>query len=278
MQSLLSFIGRFYGFFLFVFLEVLCVLILINNSNFHRASFFSSSNSIIGDFYNFSTNVRDYFNLKYANESLAEENAKLKAALNDAQYHNRYEVYTRKNLEYEQLYTYIPAKIINNSVNKLNNYIVLNKGKLQNITSEMGVISENGIIGIVISSSQHYSSVMSILHKDIRLSAKLKSSNLFGSISWKGKDPAIVNLDDIPQHVIVKKGDTIVTSGFSAIFPADITIGFIANYTKQPGTNFYNIEVKLATNMQQAKYVYIVNHLMKEEINSIQEDDIENND
>ncbi len=269
MQSLLRFIVRFYGFFLFVVLEVFCGLIISTESNFHRASFFSSANYLIGNFYNSTSDIADYFQLKEANEQLLSENAKLKAALKSAHYNKSFKVGLVRNVASEQLYTFIPAKVINNSISSLTNYLTLDKGSIQEVKAEMGVICDKGIIGLTKTVSNHYTSVISLLHKDLKVSAKFKKNNYFGSVEWNGKKHTIVQLHDIPQHVNIQVGDTIVTSGYSTFFPADIPIGAVSNFELIEGTNFYDIDVQLFADLQSIEYIYIVNHLKKEELEEL---------
>jgi rod shape-determining protein MreC len=166
---------------------------------------------------------------------------------------------------HHQQYSFITAKVINNSVNRRNNYLTLNAGSLQGIKPEMGVISSEGIVGIVKDTSKHFCSVMSFLHKDSKISAKLKKSGYIGSLVWDGYDASRASLKDIALHVQFAKGDTIVTSSYSSIFPEDIMIGRVEDFETKAGDNFYDITIRLSTDFSKLSYVYIVNNVLKEE-------------
>ena len=155
--------------------------------------------------------------------------------------------------------------MINNSTNKRNNYLTLNKGKLDGVKPEMGVISSDGVVGIVKDVSDHYCSVMSLCNKDFHTSAKLKKNNYFGNLSWEGGNPSKAVVIEIPKHVPLVKGDTLVTTIYSGIFPEGIKIGTIDNFEIKAGENFYTSVVNLSTNFYNLSYVYIVNNIFKGE-------------
>jgi rod shape-determining protein MreC len=167
-------------------------------------------------------------------------------------------------------YTYIEAKVINNSVNKRNNYITLDRGSLHGIREKMGVICGDGIVGTIKDVSEHFCTVISFLHKDSKVSAQLNSSNEYGSLVWEGRNPKFASLKDIPTHVKVKLGDSVSTTGFSQKFPKNVFIGRVIKCDLKSGDNFYNIEVALSTNFTTLRYVYVVEDNFAEELKKLE--------
>jgi rod shape-determining protein MreC len=217
------------------------------------------------------TSVKEYVNLRKVNNDLALENSKLRSLLPSAYYIDTAGINNIKDSLHHQQYSYITAKVINNSVNKRNNYLTLNIGGLQGIRPEMGVVCSEGIVGIVKDTSKHFCSVISFLHKDAKLSAKLKKSGYIGSLVWDGYDATVASLKDIALHVKLAKGDTIVTSSYSSIFPEDIMIGRVEDFQTKAGENFYDITIKLSTDFSKLSYVYVVNNLLKQEQESLEQ-------
>jgi rod shape-determining protein MreC len=255
----------------FFLLQGLSFYLLIENNKYQNASVLNATNAVVTKTTEGVSYVREYIHLRENNQFLADENARLRAQLREASYQsdtNRTEV---TDTLMKQQYTFITAKVINNSVNRRNNYLTLNKGKLQGIKPEMGVITSNGIAGIVKQVSDHYCTVMSLLHKDSRISAKIKSNNFFGSLVWDGNDPRFASLNEIDKTVPVRIGDTIVTTSFSSIFPADILIGVVSAKELRKGSNFHDIRVKLTTRFDNLTYVYVVDNLMKNEQRMLEE-------
>lgn len=168
-------------------------------------------------------------------------------------------------------YFYTQARVIKNSINKQYNYFTIDKGENDGIKPDMAVISYNGVAGIVHSTSEHYSTVISILNTKIGISAKIRKNEYFGSVIWNAKDYKKVILREIPNHVKLVIGDTVVTSGYSSIFPEGVPIGEISGFSGTSGGNFFEIEVKLLTNFKSLTYVYIVGNLLKEEQLNLEE-------
>jgi rod shape-determining protein MreC len=252
-------------FFVFLLLEVVSIALIVRNNNYHRGSVLSSSNRLVGNIYELNTNITDYFKLKSVNEDLALENAALRALLKESNYAVPTGKGEVKDSVTRQHYTFIPAKVINNSTDRQNNYLTINRGILQGVEPEMAVISPNGIVGIVKDVSKNYASVISVLHKRSSISAKLPDSGYIGSLVWDGKDARIAQLNDIPNHVNLAQGMMVQTSGYSAMFPAGINIGKVKSFEVEDGANFYSIEVDLLTDMRTLSAVYVVDNLMRME-------------
>ena len=266
MRNLGIFFIRYYSFFLFLFLEVIAFSMLFNSNNYQSASFFNSSNKISGKIFSISSNVESFINLSIVNDSLSIENARLKNQVLSERYSNKINtgVYTDTSMSFQQ-YTYIQAKVINNTILKRNNYLTLNRGRIHGIRKNMGVICGDGIVGIVKDVSDHYCSVISFLHKDTRISAQLNSSKDFGSLVWDGLNPKIASLRDIPTHVKVKIGDSITTTGFSSIFPENVMVGKVNSVSQKNGDNFFEVSINLSTNFSTLRYVYVVSDILADE-------------
>ena len=265
MRNLFALILKYNFFLLFLLFESAAVYLMVQNNSFQKASFLNSTNAVSVNVLNVVNDITDYVHLKSTNETLAEENAKLHSMLSEAYDLNKYQINIVDDPSHKQQYEYISAKVINNSVNKRNNYLTLNQGKLDGVKPEMGVISSGGVVGIVKDVSDHYCSVMSLLHKDFHTSAKLTKSNYFGNLSWEGGNPSQAVVVEIPKHVKLLKGDSLVTTAYSAIFPEGVRVGTIDTFEIKAGENFYTALINLSTNFQNLSYVYIVNNIFKEE-------------
>jgi rod shape-determining protein MreC len=196
---------------------------------------------------------------------LNRENARLKNLLAESFKETIDSSFIYNDSLYQQQYIYRTAKIINNSVNKQLNYITLNKGSLHGIEPEMAVVSVDGVVGVVKSVSNNYSTVISLLNNRLKVSAKFKKNDYFGSLSWDGVDYRKAKLYDIPFHVKVSVGDTIVTSSYSAVFPEGIVMGTVDEVIPSSGGNFQEIKVLLSNDFRSLSYVKVVGDLLKEE-------------
>ena len=170
----------------------------------------------------------------------------------------------------DTVFLFTPARIINNSVNKQQNYITLNKGRKHGIKEDQGILSTQGIVGVITSVSESYSTGLSLLNPRWSVSAKLKNSGYYGSLSWNGEDYQILDLLEIPFHVDLAIGDTIVTSGYSSIFPEGLMIGIIDAFKQPVGENYYDIKVRLSTDFKSIRYVEVIENLKKDEIENLE--------
>lgn len=271
MGNLIRFFSKNSFLFLFLLLLFLAFTLLVQNNNYQNSKFFNSSNFLIGNLYSTVNNVNDYFNLKEVNVELAEQNAKLKSAQIDnfSQVYGR--VFLVNDTTYSQKYVYTSAKVINNSTNKRENYITIDKGAVNGIKAGMGVVSAMGVIGTVKNVSENFCSVMSVLHEKNAVSTKIKKSGYIGSLVWSLGDYRVAQLKDIPNHVKLTKGDTLITSGYSSVFPEGEVVGVVKGFDLPEGNNFYNIEVKLSPDYKKLSHVFVVKSLMKEEQEKLEE-------
>lgn len=268
MYNLVRFLLRFWLLILFLSLEGFCFYLIYQNSKFHQVFLYNKANEISGNVYTQYAASKGYLSLGRVNDSLAHENAYLRQKAMESFIYLKKEEHTVNDSTASklQVFTYMDAKVIRNSVNQSANYIYLDKGASMGIKEQMGVISAKGIVGQVVKVTDHYSAVMSILNRNFRVSAKLKKSNFFGQLFWNGKSIDEVRLEEIPKHVNVHIGDTIVTSGYSVLFPENIMIGRVRKIYAQPEKNFLEIDVELSADMNSLSHVYVVNHLQKKEI------------
>lgn len=271
MRSLLRFLLKNHAFLLFLFLEVGALVLVFNYNSFQKSKFLNSSNYVSASLYNSVHSVLQYFELKRVNTSLADENAYLRTQL-ELQNEN-IEIDTDSihlgYVESDSTYKFTPAKIISNSVNKQQNYITLNRGSKHGIKPDQGILSSQGIVGVITSVSDSYSSGLSLLNPRWSVSAKLKNSGYYGSLAWDGEDYQIADLLEIPFHVELAVGDSIVTSGYSSIFPEGLMIGVIDEFAQPGGENYYDIKVRLSANFKAIRYVEVIENMKRDELETL---------
>lgn len=265
MRHILAFIWKHNFFFLFLVLEILSIVILVNRSYYQRAVITNLTDRFTGSVNSTYSSVTGYFYLKQENDRLAAENSMLWQNLKHGQVTTDTLTTLLLDTLNRQSYRYTVAKVISNSTSNRNNYIMLNKGKRHGIQHDMAVISPEGIVGTVVSISDNFSWVMSVLNKHSKVSARINRLNQMGTVLWQGNNPGRGSLTDIPVHVKVVKGDTIYTSGFSYIFPEGIMVGTVESIKVKEGDHFYDIDFRWAADMNSLTHVYIVKNLFREE-------------
>ncbi|WP_452225212.1 rod shape-determining protein MreC [Lacinutrix chionoecetis] len=256
MQQIVNFILRNKTFLLFALLLFISLLLTIQSHSYHRSRFITSANFLSGGLYTTSNNITDYFGLREQNILLQEENNKLKSILFNSE--NNEAAAFIDSTSFSKHYVFVPAQVIKNSYAATNNILLVNKGKKDSIKQDLGVITSKGILGIIEKSSANYATVLSILNTTSSISAQLKKTNHFGSLSWNGNSPQTIQLTEIPKIAPVAKGDTIITSGRSAIFPKGIPVGTISNFKLDTAENYYEIEITLFNDMTNIEHVYII--------------------
>jgi rod shape-determining protein MreC len=264
MRNLLVFLGKYRFVFLFVLLETIAIGMVTTSYSYHRSLVFNTVNDLTGNIFETYSGITDYIGLKEENKILTEENAQLRNQLNSS-----FSVTDTNAVYVDTLYRYIPAHVVYITVTKPANYFIVNKGKKHGIKKEMGVISPLGIAGIVIGVSEHYSLVMSLLHHNFTGSAFLKKSGMLVNVVWDGEDYRFGKILDIPSHLDLQKGDTVVTTGFSTIFPEGLPVGYVEAYTSAPEKEFAEGKIRFATNYKTMKNVYIIENIQKPEIEEL---------
>ncbi|MCD9856544.1 rod shape-determining protein MreC [Epilithonimonas sp. JDS] len=271
MGALLRFFSKNALLVFFVFLQLVAI-VLIFSKNTMQQSFIAARtaafNSWISGYIDEGTS---YLKLKQINEDLVTQNKALmlelygKDKVAKPSFRRVYDT-----IGGGQIYTFVDGEVVFNSINRRDNYYTINRGRLQGINSNMGVIAPRGIAGIVINTTDNYSLVKSILSVNkIKISAALKKSGYFGTLSWKGDDTRTMTLSDIPKYVPLKVGDSVVTDGKSSIFPAGVMVGTIAGYEVDSKTGFWDISVELSEKIGKLSKVYVVRNLKKSEVQKI---------
>jgi rod shape-determining protein MreC len=269
MYNLFRFFLRYHLLIFFLLLEGFCFYLIFKNRHYNEVAYMNAANKVSGQTFSTYAGVREYLYLRKINDSLMTENAGLRAELYESKYDNTIDsgnVVDTISKKTVQHFTYITARVIRNSVNQATNLIYLDRGRLQGVRKQMGVISSNGIVGQVVSVTDNYSVVMSVLHKDFKVSVKFKKNDFFGNMHWDGVNSTTANLQDIPKHVPVEVGDTLVTSGFSQLFPRNIMAATVKSVTRQADKNFLDITVNLSTDFGNLNFVYVVNNIRREEL------------
>jgi len=266
MKTLLLFIWKHSFFFMFLILEGVAALLIVSNNNYQRAGFINASNGFTASILSASNSFTHYIGLIETNESLAKENAQLRELIAANQNKHDDSIYDFSDSIHQVHYRYQEANIISNSFQKRNNYLIIDKGLASHIEPSMGVITSNGIVGIVKDVSENFSTVISVLHSKSAIDVKIKSNGYTGTLVWQGQDYTYGKVKNIPSHVHITKGDTITTSGNSSIFPDNILVGTISNFQLDDGASFYDIELKFSVNYNKVKHVYIINNTLKEEL------------
>lgn len=261
MQQIVNFIIRNKSFLLFLLLFLVSLGFTIQSHSFHKSKFINSANFLTGGVFNMSNTVSDYFGLKKQNKLLQEENNTLKSLLYNVKTEN--DTAFIDSTRFNKPYRFIPGQIIRNSYSKTNNVILINKGKNDSLKQDFGVITSKGILGIVDKTSADNATVLSVLNTTTRISAQLKKTNHFGTISWDAKSPKYIQLTEIPQIAPVIIGDTIITSGRSAIFPKGVPVGTVAKFNLDTAENYYEITVELFNDMTNLEHVYVIENTNK---------------
>lgn len=268
MERLFQFLYRYRALILFLLLEYLAFVLIKNRTIYQQTRIVQASNEVSGAINARTSGLKEYLNLKQHNTELREENAKLRDLLARKGNSNQQGFQTDRPPEVLQQYYYIPARVINNTTTRFNNYITIDKGALHGIEPDMAVITPNGIVGKVESVSTNFSTVISILNTSYYVAAKIIPDEIQCTIKWDAESSNISNVLYVPRHLNIIKGDTLVTSGFNAIFPSDIPIGLLSEVRLTESATFYDLKVKLFTNFNALKNVYVIgNRLRNERLN-----------
>ena len=270
MRNLLDFFLKYNNWFLFIFLEVISFALLFRFNNYQGSVFFTSSNYMAGAVYETANSVTGYLHFKSINDDLAQKNVEL-----ELQMERLLEKLTElthdstgiERMRKESLsgYNIFKAKVVNNTLTHADNYITLDKGEKDGIRSEMGVVDGNGVVGIVYMTSDHYSVVIPVLNSKTSISCKIKNSDYFGFLKWDGGASNYALVKDMPRHSLFSLGDTIVTSGHSAVFPSGIPVGTVEDMSDSHDGLSYSLKVKLFTDFGKLNDVRVIAKKTQEE-------------
>lgn len=272
MNNLLNFFIKHSAWFIFAIYVILSLVLLFKDNPYQQSVYLTSANSVSAAVYKAFNGVTSYFHLRDINESLQERNAALEMELIEL----RNQMTDMALLSPDTLrqpalkqYSFVMAHVISNSIAQPNNYITINRGHMDGVAPEMGVIDQNGVVGIVNVVGPHASRVISLLNPHMRLSCKLQRSGFYGSLVWDGKSPRYAVLEELPKHITYHKGDTIVTSGYSAVFPEGIIVGTVEGLARDLSDSFVSLRIKLTTNFSQLSSVRVITNSMKEQIEAL---------
>lgn len=253
-------------------------MMLSQRDDYHASVLLSSANAVSGGVYRGARTVTGYFHLRDINRSLQESNAALENEILNLR--NKLDEYRTLlsdtvAVREEHRYDYILASVLNNSTRSPRNYITIDRGTLDGVAQGMGVVDHNGIVGIVNVAGPHTARVISILNQTQHFSVKLKDTPYVGSLSWKGSDPGIAYMEEVPRHAQYHTGDTVVTSGFSTTFPYGINVGTVMNRVRMADDNFYVLKIRLASDFETLSTVRVIKDFYKEELDSLSKFDVE---
>ncbi len=271
MQNLIQFLIRFSAFFLFVALEVVCFILIVRYNDGQREIFLNSSNMVSARVNEWYDGMVEYSNLRAYADSLAIDNARLKSALYNNSNYLELEEKEVLDTVYRQKFHTIRAQVINNSVTSRNNALTIDRGSKDGIRKGMGVVGNEGIIGVVRAVQPSFSSVLSILHSASRISVALRRSHYFGTLVWNGFHPGKMSMEAVPKHADIRVGDTIETSGYSHIFPKGVMVGTVDTFWIEGGSNFFTISVSIVNDMSNLNHVYVVQNLMRPSLDSLEQ-------
>lgn len=279
MRNLLNFLLKYNYWFLFILLEVASFVLLFRFNNYQQSVYFSSANGITGKVYELSGGVTSYFHLRSVNEDLLDRNMMLEQQIANlegallAQQTDSVTVNSLKRLPRTH-YDVFKARVANNSLNMADNYITLDKGFKDGIREEMGVVDGNGVVGIVYKTSPHFSLVISVLNSKSSISCKIVGSQYFGYLKWEHGDSRFAYLKDLPRHAEFNLGDTVVTSGYSTVFPEGIIVGTVDDMSDSNDGLSYLLKIKLATDFGKISDVRVITKTGQEEQKDLEQNSI----
>ncbi len=264
MRNLLNFLVRYNFVFIFLILEGITISFLFSGNDYHNARFVNRIQGLTNTINLKVSNTKNYLNLSEINERLAAENIALRNRIERMSGNEDQLFFSVTDSVYQQQYQFTVAEIVENSVNRQKNFFTINKGTSEGIEVDMAVTSGDGVAGVIVGCSENYSVAMSLLNIDFRLSSRIKSNGYFGSLSWDGRQYSHAILSEIPQHVILSVGDTVETTGYSAVFPEGIMVGTVSDFEKTGG-DFYKIRVALITDFKKLHFVNLIGNMRKNE-------------
>ncbi|MBR1448911.1 MAG: rod shape-determining protein MreC [Prevotella sp.] len=284
MHNLLAFLTKYYHWLLFLLLEVVSGVLLFSYNSYQGSTWISSSNAVVGKVYEWESGLEQYFSLTARNEQLSERNTFLELEVGRLRQQmvdqgaDSTEL-ERQEMAYINQFEWMPAKVVSNQVNSLDNLMTINKGKADGVEADMGVVSGTGLVGVVYQASEHYSVVLPLLNRRSRISCKIRGRGYFGYVTWNGENPMRALVEDIPRHARFEKGDWLETSGFSAIFPSGISVGKIVDVEDSPDGMSYRLHILLSTDFSTLRDVCVITdksmiermHLEKAALDSLEQ-------
>lgn len=269
MRNLFLFLAKYGHFILFLGLEIICFSLIVRFNDSQKETWLHTAGLYTGKINQKISDANEYLFLQETNDSLQSENARLLQQIIDFKVDFADNAYQNFELKDTSITKVIPARICNKTIHLRNNFITISKGSSNGIKKGMGVISQNGIVGIVKSVSNHYADVLLILHSLSRTSVSVKNKDYFGNMVWKSQSTKRVQVEAIPKYAELNVGDTIITSGYSNVFPLGLEIGKIASFEAEQGGSNYLIDVDLFNDLELIQHVYVIEIEKGEEIESL---------
>ncbi|MGB0870997.1 MAG: rod shape-determining protein MreC [Flavobacteriales bacterium] len=275
MQNLLDLLKKYQFAFVFIFLQIIAMIMLVNRNTFHRFAYLNTTNAIVGNFLETQADIKGYFNLQEQNLRLQNENANLRSKLCDLEdkYFEIADSIPVLDLDSTQ-FTFIKSRIINVTQQDNNQFLTINKGSKSGIKPHMGVISTTGIVGKTLYVSDYFSIVMSILHEQSYFNVKVGKDHWDGSLHWNGRNDGICQINSISKTAIIEIGDSVFTNNYSTTFPENILVGTVAGVQLNLDNQFFEVDVKLSHDFNNLDAVYLLQD-HKEDERLILEDSIQ---
>lgn len=275
MHNLAEFLSKSIHWLVFIALEVVCAVLLFRYNGYQGSVWLSSANYMAGAVYDVTSKVEAFFGLSSLNQQLTQRNLYLErqvAQLEEQLYGKRHAAESRQGqIQMLSQYHLIPAKVVDNSINRAENFITIDKGAADGVRKDMGVASGNGVVGIVYLVGEHHSVIISALNDKSNISCALKGRDYFGYLHWSGGASDVAYIDDIPRHAKFALGDTVVTSGYSAVFPRGILVGRVKHVYNSPDGLSYRLQVKLSTDFGRLRDVCLIDDSSMQQIKQIQQ-------
>ncbi len=278
MRALIRFLMQFKTLFFFLLMEIVSLAMIVNHSRFQRVHFLNSSNVVVGVLYGYADAVKDYFSLGEVNQRLSSENSVLKRQISELRSQlsaMRYDTtyVRRKDFSVEKDYIFRTARVVAATTNLSNNYLTIDKGRKDGIKEGMGVINDQGVVGIVNTVSSHFSVVLPIINSYARMNAKLTGKSEEGTLFWNGSNIHYAQLEEVPHYIEVNEGDIVRTSVYSSVFPEGMMVGKVVSWRSRKD-NFYSIEVALSVDFGNLSYVDVIEFKNADEKKQLEESEV----
>ncbi|MBU2019639.1 MAG: rod shape-determining protein MreC [Bacteroidetes bacterium] len=271
MRKLFAFFRRFRIFLFFAMLQFTALYFYFTSLNFPRSQYYTTASQVGGSLWSFQNHITRYINLNETNSGLLRQNKALRERLPESFIRLEDRLAKINDTLYEQQYEYIPATVVNSTFDKQNNYITLNVGWNQGLKRGMGVFSDEGIVGIVQSTSEHYSLVKSVLAKNVNADVMIEKSGAIGLLKWETKNDKTANVSGVSNDIAIKKGSKVLTRGGGGIFPRGLPVGRVLKVSPIEGKSTWNVEIKLAVNFRAIQKVYVIKNLLLKEQQDLEE-------
>ena len=272
MNSIRELIKRYFHLLVFLILQVVAFFLIYQHNNYQQFVLSTTAQQITGPVQKFAHHFYKHFHYSSENAYLVQQNAALlkeKESMFIFSDDSVHSVFSGEGKNKRRMYDITTAHVVFNTINKTHNYIIIDKGRKDGIVPDMAVLSPYGVAGVVSDVSDNFSTVISLLNPKSRVSARIMPINQIGTVVWMDPDPTIAQVIDIPQHLMVSVGDSVVTSGYSDVFPKDILIGTVIEKYDNPNNTFLTIKIRIATDFRNLNNVYLISNLYKPELDSL---------